>query len=96
MNISSVIEYLEEIAPPALQESYDNAGLVVGSGDWECTGVLVSLDATLEVIEVQFIKRLLSRQLHSMTATAIYGKAGSPAARFRLSTPTPTRYIHGA
>ena len=52
--------------------------------------------ATLEVIEVQFLKRLLSRQLHSMTATAIYGKGRSPAARFRLSTPTPTRYIHGA
>ena len=51
MNISSVIEYLEEIAPPALQESYDNAGLIAGSRDWECTGILVSLDATLEVIE---------------------------------------------
>jgi len=51
MKVSSVIEYLEEVAAPALQESYDNAGLITGSPEWQCTGILISLDATLEVIE---------------------------------------------
>jgi len=51
MKISSVIEYLEELAPPVLQESYDNAGLITGSPDWQCTGILISLDSTLEVVE---------------------------------------------
>jgi dinuclear metal center YbgI/SA1388 family protein len=50
MKISEIITYLETIAPPALQESYDNAGLITGMKGWECTGALVTLDATEEVI----------------------------------------------
>lgn len=51
MTISSITSYLESIAPPALQESYDNAGLMTGNPAWECTGVICSLDATEAVIE---------------------------------------------
>ncbi|MGN6419840.1 MAG: Nif3-like dinuclear metal center hexameric protein, partial [Pseudobacter sp.] len=50
MTIQQVISYLEGIAPPALQESYDNAGLLTGDAGWNCTGVLCTLDATEEVI----------------------------------------------
>lgn len=50
MTIQQVISYLEGIAPPALQESYDNAGLLTGDAGWTCTGVLCTLDATEEVI----------------------------------------------
>lgn len=50
MTIQEVIGYLEGIAPPALQESYDNAGLLTGDAGWTCTGVLCTLDATEEVI----------------------------------------------
>lgn len=50
MKILEIIEYLESIAPPAFQESYDNAGLLTGMKGWDCTGALVSLDATEEVI----------------------------------------------
>ncbi|MGB3546309.1 MAG: Nif3-like dinuclear metal center hexameric protein [Saprospiraceae bacterium] len=42
--IREVTDYLETIAPLHLQESYDNAGLITGSPDWEVTGVLTSLD----------------------------------------------------
>ena len=42
--IKDVTDYLESIAPLHLQESYDNAGLIVGHPDWEVTGVLTSLD----------------------------------------------------
>ncbi len=51
MKISQVIQHLESIAPPVLQEQYDNAGLIVGNGEWECNGMLVCLDATEEVIK---------------------------------------------
>ncbi|GAA4404986.1 Nif3-like dinuclear metal center hexameric protein [Nibrella viscosa] len=42
---------LEQWAPPAYQESYDNAGLIVGDPDAGVTGVLVALDATEDVVE---------------------------------------------
>ncbi|MCF2488569.1 Nif3-like dinuclear metal center hexameric protein [Dyadobacter sp. CY347] len=48
--IKEVIQVLEQLAPPAYQESYDNAGLIVGSGQIEATGVLLTLDVTEEVI----------------------------------------------
>jgi dinuclear metal center YbgI/SA1388 family protein len=57
MTIQQVISYLEGIAPPALQESYDNAGLLTGQAGWQCTGVLCTLDATEEVILEAIDKR---------------------------------------
>lgn len=51
INIAKVIAHLESVAPPVYQESYDNAGLIVGSGAWECTGVLTCLDSTEAVID---------------------------------------------
>jgi dinuclear metal center YbgI/SA1388 family protein len=50
MDISEIIEFLEVLAPPAYQEHYDNAGLLTGGSGWECKGVLVTLDATEEVV----------------------------------------------
>ena len=50
MKIAEVIATLESLAPPSLQESYDNAGLITGSPDWTCSGILCSLDATEDVI----------------------------------------------
>lgn len=50
MTIDSVIQVLETVAPPALQESYDNAGLLTGHPSFECTGILCCLDATEAVI----------------------------------------------
>ncbi|MCD2421284.1 Nif3-like dinuclear metal center hexameric protein [Niabella pedocola] len=51
MTIGSIIKILEHIAPPALQESYDNAGLLTGRPDWQCTGILCCLDAVETVVE---------------------------------------------
>jgi dinuclear metal center YbgI/SA1388 family protein len=50
MLVADVIQVLETIAPPALQESYDNAGLLTGRKDQEVRGVLVCLDSTEAVI----------------------------------------------
>lgn len=50
MIISAVTDYLEAIAPLHLQESYDNAGLIVGDPAAAVTGVLTTLDCTEEII----------------------------------------------
>lgn len=50
MQIAEVTKYLETIAPLSLQEGYDNAGLITGSKEWNCTGIITCLDATEEVI----------------------------------------------
>jgi len=51
MKIKDVITSLEGIAPPSLQEGYDNAGLITGDPNTECTGILISLDATTAIVE---------------------------------------------
>ncbi|MFM7721956.1 MAG: Nif3-like dinuclear metal center hexameric protein, partial [Bacteroidota bacterium] len=51
MRIEEVISYLEQWAPPVLQESYDNSGLLIGDKKNEITNVLVSLDCTEAIIE---------------------------------------------
>ena len=51
MKISDITEILENLAHPSLQESYDNAGLLVGNRSAICTGIIVSLDVTEDVIE---------------------------------------------
>jgi dinuclear metal center YbgI/SA1388 family protein len=49
--ISEVVRVLEELAPPAFQESYDNVGLQTGDPETEVGGVLVTLDCTPEVVK---------------------------------------------
>ncbi len=49
--IKEVIELLQALAPLSLQESYDNSGLQTGDANAEVTGVLVTLDCTLEVLD---------------------------------------------
>lgn len=51
MKIAAIIQPLEELAPLSLQESYDNAGLICGDPDSDCTGVLCSLDITEAVLD---------------------------------------------
>jgi dinuclear metal center YbgI/SA1388 family protein len=50
MKVQDITSFLEKIAPPSLQENYDNAGLITGNADWECTGVITALDATEAVV----------------------------------------------
>lgn len=49
--IKDIIAYLEQIAPLAYQEDYDNSGLVVGEADASVTGVLISVDVTAAVLQ---------------------------------------------
>lgn len=51
MNIKTITDYLEQLAPLSSQESYDNSGLIVGDSQTEVTGTLISLDCTEDVVE---------------------------------------------
>jgi dinuclear metal center YbgI/SA1388 family protein len=50
MQIKDITTHLEATAPRHLQESYDNAGLITGRAEWQCTGVLFALDSTEAII----------------------------------------------
>jgi len=56
MNVKSICELIEEVAPLALQESYDNAGLLVGDPQMAINSVLICIDVTEEVIEEALLK----------------------------------------
>ena len=60
MKIGEVIEYLEGYAPLSLQEDYDNAGLLTGSEDDECSGIITTLDVTEYVINEAIEKKVQS------------------------------------
>lgn len=57
MFIADVVSFLENLAHPSLQESYDNAGLITGYPAWECKGVLCTLDVTEEVVKEAMAKK---------------------------------------
>lgn len=54
IKIKDIAGYLEGIAPLALQESYDNSGLITGDPDQQVERILVTLDVTEEVVEEAF------------------------------------------
>ena len=51
MKIINITDFLEQIAPLGLQESYDNSGLLVGSNEKEIRKALITLDITPAVMD---------------------------------------------
>jgi len=51
MKIETIISQLESWAPPHLQESYDNSGLIVGNSQIDITSALICLDSTEAVVD---------------------------------------------
>lgn len=51
MTVKEITGYLEGLAPLSTQESYDNSGLIVGTGNEDVNNVLVSLDCTEDIVE---------------------------------------------
>jgi dinuclear metal center YbgI/SA1388 family protein len=56
MKIKEIVKYLEQLAPKAYQESYDNAGLITGSMEMELKGTMTCLDSTEDVIDEAIAK----------------------------------------
>ncbi|HYD91338.1 MAG TPA: Nif3-like dinuclear metal center hexameric protein, partial [Flavobacterium sp.] len=57
MKIKEIIAILEEMAPLAYAEDFDNVGLLTGNSDDEATGVLVCHDALENVIDEAIAKK---------------------------------------
>jgi len=57
MKIKEILSALEEMAPLAYAEDFDNVGLLVGNPDEEATGVLVCHDALESVLEEAITKK---------------------------------------
>ncbi len=51
MKLYEIISVLENFAPPAYQESYDNSGLLVGDRNAEINSALLCIDSTEDVID---------------------------------------------
>jgi dinuclear metal center YbgI/SA1388 family protein len=51
MTIIEIAAYLESIAPLALQENYDNSGLIIGDPGTEVRGILITIDVTEAVVD---------------------------------------------
>lgn len=76
--VGDIVRALEEFAPPALQEDYDNSGMQVGSRSAACTGVLLCVDVLPETIDEAIARRcnlivshhpLIFKGLKSLTGT---------------------------
>lgn len=50
MKVGDIIDAIEAVAPPSLQEGWDNTGLLVGHRDADCRGVMLCVDVTPEII----------------------------------------------
>ncbi|MEP1095634.1 MAG: Nif3-like dinuclear metal center hexameric protein [Cyclobacteriaceae bacterium] len=51
MQIKDITNFLENWAPPSLQESYDNSGLIIGDSTETASGAVITLDVTEAVID---------------------------------------------
>ena len=49
--VKDIVRHLESIAPPSLQESYDNASLITGNSNMEVKGILITLDCIESIVE---------------------------------------------
>ena len=57
VKIRELLNYIEEIAPLALQESYDNSGLLTGDPDADINSCIITIDVTEEVVEEAIRKK---------------------------------------
>ena len=56
-NVKSICEIIEEFAPLALCESYDNVGLLIGDAQMEVSSILICLDVTEDVLDEAIQKK---------------------------------------
>lgn len=58
MRIEKIIDVIEEWAPPAYAEDFDNVGLIIGDAHRDCKGVLVTHDTLENVVDECISKNL--------------------------------------
>lgn len=50
MKVGDIVDAIEAVAPPELQEGWDNTGLIVGRRDADCHGVMLCVDVTPDIV----------------------------------------------
>jgi len=92
--LNDILLCIEELAPPALAEGWDNSGLQVGGEDREISGVLVALDPLPRVVEEAVQKGcglivthhpLFFRPIRRLDLELSQGAAAAMAIRERVS-----------
>jgi dinuclear metal center YbgI/SA1388 family protein len=58
MQLKEITQFIESIAPLSFQESYDNAGLIIGRPEDEISGILITLDITEAILDEAIDKKL--------------------------------------
>jgi len=58
MKLNEITSYIESFAPIALQEDYDNSGLIVGDPNYEVTGIILTVDILEDVLEEAIQKKV--------------------------------------
>jgi dinuclear metal center YbgI/SA1388 family protein len=56
IKVKDICQLIDDFAPPALQENYDNAGLLVGSPEMQVSGALICIDVTENVVNEAIAK----------------------------------------
>lgn len=51
LRCKDIADYIEQLAPTSLAESWDNVGLLVGDNNQEIHKILITLDVTLDVVK---------------------------------------------
>ena len=51
MIVQDIIQKLDQLAPLAYAEEFDNVGLIIGDKKAKVNGILITLDTTIEVID---------------------------------------------
>lgn len=51
MKIKEIVQYIDGFAPFSSAMSYDNCGLLIGDGETELSGAVISLDATMDSLQ---------------------------------------------
>lgn len=57
MIIKDITDFIENLAPVQLQETYDNAGLIIGDKNTEINQILVCLDVTENIVDEAIEKK---------------------------------------
>ncbi len=57
MILSEITSYLKSLIPLALQENYDNSGLLIGLEETEISGALICLDVTSDILDEAIEKK---------------------------------------
>ena len=61
MRILDIINVLETVAPPSLQESYDNSGLIIGDAVNPCSGIMKEMGNMHQVIAITHQPQIAAR-----------------------------------